>query len=498
MRWRFALVGVALAACSGPRGGLSLDAGLRRDGASLPDGALGPTDAGYERPDALRLPPADLEVTLPFEGPEATTDLEASAALGRLDVVFSIDATGSYGGEIDELQGALVDVVVPGLTASVPDVAFAVVRFEDVPFAPFGEPSDRAYTLLTPMTTDAARVQGAVAQLDSPLGSGGDEPEAGIEALYQIARGTGLVVDGEVLAAPWSGQAAGGGGSDPGVGFRSDAFRVVVHATDAPSHDASDYAGVVPGAHGRAETLSALSAAHVRVIGIASSERARPDLESFARATGAVVAASGGRCLTGIRGAARSPDADGTCPLVYDIDENGVGLSRTVVQAIGAATDALTYDEVWGEPVDDRLGFVRAIEAVSATPPAGGTAPRRADRRPAGDGVDDTFEGVRSGTMVVFTAHLANTTVEPADYEQVFRVTIALRGDGLELVRRTIRIVVPRGRLDAGRAHPDTSTSDAGLDDAATDDAATDDAATDDAGIDDAATDDARARDAGP
>ncbi len=458
VRWRFALLVVALAGCSGPRAGLSLDAQVRRDGALLRDGAGGPTDAGYQRPDAPRLPPADLEVTLPFEGPEATTDLEASAALGRLDVVFSIDATGSYGGEIDELQGALVDVVVPGLTASVPDVAFAVVRFEDVPFAPFGEATDRAYTLLSPMTSDAARVQGAVAQLDSPLGAGGDEPEAGIEALYQIARGTGLVVDGQVLAAPWSGQGAAGGGSVPGVGFRSDAFRVVVHATDAPSHDASDYGSAVPGAHARAETLAALAASHVRVIGIASSDRARPDLESFARGTGAVVPATGGRCATGVRGAARSPDADGSCPLVYDIDENGVGLSRTVVQAIGAVTDALTYDEVWGEAEDDRLGFVQAVEAVRATPPAGGTAPTSADRRPAGDGIEDTFEHVRSGTTLLFTAHLANTTVAPADYDQTFTVTIVLRGDGLELVRRTVRVIVPRGRLDAGR-HP----SDAGM-----------------------------------
>lgn len=442
---------VALAGCDAPRAGLSLDANVRRDGALLPDGALGPTDAGYQRPDAPLLPPADLSVTLPFEGPAATTDLEASAALGRLDVVFSIDATGSYGGEIDELQGALVDVVIPGLTASVPDVSFAVVRFEDVPFAPFGEPDDLAYTLLTPMTSDPARVAGAVAQLDSPLGAGGDEPEAGIEALYQIARGTGLVVDGQVLAAPWSGQAAAGGGAAPGVGFRDDAFRVVVHATDAPSHDASDYGGVVPGAHGRDETLSALAASHIRVIGIASSERARPDLEQLARATGAAVPATGGHCATGIRGASRSPDPDGTCPLVYDIDANGVGLSRTVVSAIGAVTDALTYDEVWGEAEDDRLGFVQSVEAVRATPPEGGTAPTSADRRPAGDGVLDTFENVRSGTMLVFTAHLANTTVEPADYDQVFTVTILLRGDGLELVRRTVRVTVPRGRLDAGR-----------------------------------------------
>ena len=439
-----------------------LDGNVRRDAQAFTDSAS--VDTGYERPDALSLPPADLEVMLPYLGPEVTTDLAVSAALGRLDVVFSIDATGSYGGEIDELQSELETTVIHGLSAEVSDVAYGVARFEDAPLAPFGVPTDHMYTLMTGVTTNLDRVGAAVAELDQPLGNGGDEPEAGIECLYQIARGTGLVVDGVTLAAPWPGTAAPGGGTAPGVGFRAGAFRVVVHATDAPSHDSSDYGSVVPGSHSRADTLAALVAGQIRVIGIASSTRARPDLESFARATGAIAPSVGGQCATGIRGGLRAADPDGTCPLVFDIDESGAGLSSTVVAAIGDVTDALTYDQVWGEAQGDRLGFVTSIEATTATPPPGGTPPTKEDLHPSGDGVLDTFGAVRSGTSVSFRAHLANTTVEPADYDQSFLITIAILGDGLDLEHRTIRVTVPRGRLDAGRAPIDAGTDAPAID----------------------------------
>jgi hypothetical protein len=428
------------------------DSAVRRDGALSEGGIAAPVDSGYVRPDALSLPPADLDVVLPYLGPEATVDLDASAALGRLDVVFSIDGTGSFGGEIAALQSELTHTLVPALQASVMDVAFAVARFEDAPFAPFGEPTDRMYDLFTGITTDATRVAGAVARLDMPLGDGADNPEAGIECLFQIAMGTGIVVHGQTLAAAWNGVAAPGGGTSPGVGFRSGSFRVVVHATDAPSHDSADYGSIVPGTHSRAETLAALSSSHIRVLGIAADVAARPDLEQFARSTGATVPAHNGTCATGISGAARPAPSDGVCPLVYDVLPTGMGLSFAIVNAIGSATDALTYAMVWGEAEDDRLGFVQSIEAVSAMPAMGSTAPTRTDAHPAGDGVLDTFVDVHSGTSLVLRAHLANRSIEPADYDQVFRVLIHVLGDGLELVTREVRITVPRGRLDGAAA----------------------------------------------
>lgn len=453
------------------------DTGPRPDAAGL-DGSASSEDGGYHRPDALVLPPADLAVVLPYGGPEATVDLEAGASLGRLDVVFSIDTTGSFGGEIDALQTDLSHRIVPALEESVDDVAFAVVRFEDMPFEPFGVETDSPYELLTAVTTDRGRVSSAVAALDLPLGNGGDIPEAGYEALFQIATGAGLSVGSDVLASPWNRHAAIGGGTEPGVGFRAGALRVVVHVTDAPSHDASDYVTVIPGAHGAGETLAALNAASIHFIGVASGAPARPHLESLALGTGSVVPPEAGGCHTG-RGGALLPPSSAGCVLVFDVDPDGTGLSDAIVGAIGDLTDTLSYDETYGEAVDDRLAFVRAIEAVEATPPEGGTPPTRADLRPSGDGIDDTFEAVRSGTRVVFRAHLQNLTIVPADYDQVFRVVIRVLGDGLVLVERTVRITVPSGRLDAGPR--DAGASDAGVSDASVSDASVSDAATMDA-----------------
>ena len=103
-----------------------------------------------------------------------------------------------------------------------------------------------------------------VARLDDPFGNGGDTPESGYEALYQIASGEGL----DPWIEPYEGDGAGG------VGFREGALHVVVHVTDAPSHDTRSYAPAVAGAHGPSDALAALRAIDARVLGIASSRRA--------------------------------------------------------------------------------------------------------------------------------------------------------------------------------------------------------------------------------
>ena len=87
----------------------------------------------------------------------------------------------------------------------------------------------------------------------------------------------------------------------------------------------------------------------------------------------------------------------------------------------------------------------------------------------------DTFVEVRRGTELEFVARLQNDRIPPADYDQVFRVTIEVLGDGLVLAEKVVRIIVPRGRLQM----------DAGVDGGA--DAATDSGGSDaDGGIADA------------
>ncbi len=396
-------------------------------------------------------PAANVTVTLPFGGPEQPIDLEFTAAPGRVDVHLLVDTTASFDGEIRELQRALTSVTLPALQQRVPSLTLGLSRFEDMPVEPFGFRTDRPFTLLIPQTSEFSAVDRALFRLDDPLGAGGDLPESWYEALYQTATGRGLDLGTFGAVAPFSGGAVGGG-TLGGVGFRSDSTRVVVLVTDAPSHDAAEYAAAIPHAHSGAQAIAALRALDVRVVGIASGQPARTALESVAVQTRAVAAPVDGRCSTGLGGSARPP-VDGQCPLVYDLADDGTGLSRTVADGIGAVLDTIAFATIHGEPREDGMRFVSAIEAVSAVAPANTAAPTRADRLPAGatDGVLDTFAGVRSGTLVRFRARLANRTVREAVFPQVFFLKVVLVGDGSPLRETIVRVIVPEGpKFDAG------------------------------------------------
>ena len=421
----------------------------RLDAGTIRDAARG--DANRRR-DAAVLPPADLEVVLPYEGPAVVVERSIDADPGQLDIHFSVDTTGSFGGEIDALQRDLSDRLVPELEDRVDDVAFGVSRFEDFPADPYGFPDDRPFELLTPITTRRAQVRSAVARLDQPLGAGGDLPESGYEALYQIATGVGFEALGVQYIPPFAG---GGAGPLGGVGFREGALHVVVQATDAPSHGPDGYAGPFAASHGLEDVVAAMLALDAKVLGVASSESARPQLEQLARRTGAVIPPTSGECPTGAEGAGRPP-TEGTCPLVFDIGGDGEGLSSAVVDAIVRLLDTVRYEAVYGLALDDRLGFVEAIEAKAATTDDGTPPPARADERPA-DGIDDTFLDVRVGTKLRFAVRLRNLVLPPADYDQHFRLTVRIVGGGLVLDEATIRVVVPFGRVDGGALAPDAS-----------------------------------------
>ncbi len=449
------LLGLLTASCAGraPPPPRTDSAVVDADG-----GPSGGSDAGppvqLMRPDGgPRLPAVDREIVLSYLGDSAVEDLEVEGAVGTMDVFFSIDTTGSFGGEIDNLQSSLRTRILPELRARVADVRLGVGRFEDFPAPPFGDADDRPFRLLTPITARDGDVSSAVASLDQPLGNGGDIEEASAEALWQIATGSGY---GTVVP-PYRGTGLGG------VGFREDALRAVVHVTDAPTHEPRDYGDRFPNTHTVDESITAMRELGVRVLGIASGGAARLHLEDVALGTGATIEPEGGMCATGIDGELR-PTRDGVCPLVFDVNPDGSGVGDAVIDAIVGLLSSIQYEEVWAE-TDDRLGFVRTIEAVDATAPPDIDPPTLADRRPAGDGLDDTFLGVGPGTQLSFRAVLRNETIPPADYDQIFNLELRVIGDGVTLLTRRLRIIVPRGRIDAGAAPtPDAGppTPDAG------------------------------------
>ncbi|GAB4110190.1 MAG: hypothetical protein OHK0013_46030 [Sandaracinaceae bacterium] len=427
------------------------DAGrrIRLDGGPAPD-------AYATRPVDPVLPPVDLEITLAF-GEETRIAIEVGAAVADLDLVLSVDTTGSFSGEIDALQSSFVSAIIPALERRAERLAIAVARFEDFPFGGFGEGSDVPFELLTPITSDLSRVSSAISRLDMPLGSGGDLPESGYEALFQIATGQGVEFGGRTLVTPWSAsRMASGGGDEPGVGFRRGSLRAVVHVTDAPSHDGRAYGDF---AADRAATVVALRTARIRVIGIASGEVARPQLEDLAIVTGAVLPPERGACRTGLRGATRAP-VDGVCPLVFDLADDGTGLSEVLVQAIADLLRSLSYREMWGAARDDRFGLVSRVEAVSATIEPPGVAPERTDERPV-DGIADTFRDVERGVTVRFEAVLVNDVLPPEDYDQRVTLTLDVLGDGIVVASRTVRVTVPRGRLPRPDASIDAWSADA-------------------------------------
>lgn len=458
LAWRSCLSTVLflLPACALPAfPGLSNpDLGTGRD--SGPSNDDGGPDLGYRGDGGPILPPADVDVVLPY-GASAEIPINALSNFALLDVHFSIDTTGSFREEIEALKRDLTASIVPALRMRVDNVALGVSRFEDLAVEPFGDPGDRAFTLVTAVTTSIPHVENAVASLDMPLGSGGDAEEAGAEALYQIATGEGL---GSLVAA-WNRIRAPGGGTRAGVGFREGALPVVVHVTDAPTHTPSDYAAIVADAHSLQSAIAALRAEGIYVVGIASGDAARGYLEEVAAGTGAVEDTESGACRTGIDGATHPP-VSGMCPLVFDIDSDGTGLSSSLVDAIVRLLDNVRIHEAYGVASEDSFHFVQTIAALSAMAPSSVPTPGIADLHPSGDGVGDTFTEVAPGTTLNFGVMLRNNVIENADYDQVFRIRLSVRGDGLILAERTVRVTVPRvsGFMDA-------SAGDASLHDAA-------------------------------
>lgn len=457
------------------------DTGLLRDSNSSADAEFLDADTGFSQDSSNprgpepRFPPVDFEVILPYLGDPVTIRRSVGARSNKLDVHFNFDTTGSFSEEIDALQNDLAGRIVPAVEDRVDDVAFGVSHFEDFPVEPFGAPGDEAFEVLTPITTSRSRLASAVSGLRN-LGNGGDSPEAGFESLYQIATGDGYRYRGLTYIRE----------SDDGIGgvaFRDDALRVVLHATDAPSHSGDDYLPSLVGVRGQNAAVAALREHAIKVIGIVTTEQARSNLTPLVRATGAVVRSEDGRCRTGLGGAERSAAADGTCSLVFDVGSDGAGLSDAVVSSIVDLLNGVAFGEVYGRAQDDPFAFVRTVLAISAR--AEGAAPGLADRRPA-DGQDDTFLDVRFGTELVFEAVLENRTLPGADYDQVLSLQIDIVGDSQLLDSFSVRVTVPAmdrrdagtdaGVVDAGRdgGNPDGGNLDAGSDAGNLDGGATD------------------------
>jgi hypothetical protein len=430
------------------------------------DGAgTDPNDAGST------IPEGDFFVVLPYEGDREERRLRFGTDIEIADVFMLVDMTGSMGGERQNLITGLLDVIIPGIQAEIPDVQFGVGGFDDYPYAGYGSdcevrtlagtgtgprcdtpfyllreigPPDRdvggwslsASATECPIDTSVrniGRIEGSPngrpdlleAVEGLPCHYGADGPESYVPALWSTATGMGLSwptgsIPGQTcpVIPDEDGTRVGYPCFRPGalpivLFFGDNEFHNGPGGSEAYSFDAPTYT----------EAVDALNDIGARVIGVDSGS-ARPEFEQVATATGAV-------------------RADGT-PLVFDIASDGTGLDSTVVSAVaelvgGTPQDVTTRTEnVPGNPDDfDATAFIEAIVPFEGYTPSGG---------PGGYGSKDatTFYEVIPGTTVEFTIDFYNGVRMPADVAQIFQARIIVVGnDVTDLDARNVYIVVP-------------------------------------------------------
>ena len=143
-------------------------------------------------------------------------------AIASADVLFSIDLTGSMNEEKLQLAVNMQDII-ERLDTFVGDLAFGLASYRDYDLPPgdeatvpcvwggYGVPGDYPYRLELPITTDRALIQEVVDDLPTAFG-GGDGPEAYLRMYHEAA-------------------------TDPAIGWRSGARRLLVDFGDAIPHD---------------------------------------------------------------------------------------------------------------------------------------------------------------------------------------------------------------------------------------------------------------------
>jgi hypothetical protein len=432
----------------------------------------------------------DFFFILPYQDPtgQMSKPLDFATTIPALDVFFLMDTTGSMAGEIKNLQTALTGTVIPGIQNAVANSQFGVGALEDFPVSPYGNASgcpdgtaDQPFKLRQTITNNSSAVLSAVNGLSTsagrPIGCGNDLAEGGLESIYQAATGEGLTAPSPT-SVPANHTGIGG------VAFRQGTMPVIVTITDAFTHGknetatcttggttyTSGYAGtVVSVAHSRAETKTALGNVCARVVGIAAQPgypvacTGEEYLRDLATSTGARVppaawdvgmrpnGCGATQCCTGQNGVGVATDADGLCPVVFDVASDGTGVSTNIVTGIQMLTRFATFDvptDTQGVTTDinnnplpaghTTADFIKAVMPQSfVLPPPPPNLPN-----PTYDAT--TFHNVTPGTQVTFAVDAFNDFVMQTDQAQIFKATIrVLAGGCTPLDQRDVLILVP-------------------------------------------------------
>ena len=405
------------------------------------------------------IPEGDFFVVLPYNGDRQERVLRFGTNIEVADVFFLVDMTGSMRAERTNLITGLLDVIIPGIQAAIPNVQFGAGGFDDYPVSPYGGGNDLPFYLLrhivpfdediggwslpatpttcpsNPATRDIGMITGGAngtpdildAVQGLPCHNGADGPESYVPALWATATGMGLTWTGGSVPA----QSCPIIPDEPGMRrgypcFRPGALPIVLLFGDNYFHNGpmsySPYSFAAPSFD---ETVTALNGIGARVIGIYSGgTTALPHYQEAATQTGAV-------------------RADGS-PLVFTIPGDGSGLDTTIVDAIaelvgGTPQDVSTRTEnVPGNPDEfDATLFIKSIVPLEGYRDGiAGTGYTSKDMT--------TFYGVIPGTLVDFTIDFWNDVRPPAAVAQIFKAKIIVVGNGVaDLDSRNVYIVVP-------------------------------------------------------
>ncbi len=183
-----------------------------------------------------------------------TTTVTTPEVPPRPDVVLLVDRTGSMGDAIDNVKANMAGVIA-AVRESQPDARFAVAQYCD-----FGDP-EPAFQVVQDLTGDGDAVIAAVDSIT--LCSGGDWPEAQLNALWQIGSGA--------------------------ISYRPGSSRIVAWFGDAPGHDPS-------GGHSEADATASLQQAGAKVVAVSVGDDRLDDSGQASR----IASATEGSLLTGV------------------------------------------------------------------------------------------------------------------------------------------------------------------------------------------------------
>jgi len=263
-----------------------------------------------------------------------------------------------------------------------------------------------------------------------------------------------------------------GHGARGGAGFRENSLPIIVHATDAASHNPTDYTTADPRieSHGVEDTFHELEKLGARVIGLAARTPSEQPITDplnppgIAFRTGANVPpcafddseprlagrCQADQCCVGENGSGQAPPAGGggMCTLSFRIGGDGSGLTDGVIRGIQALARFATYTitpvfhDSPSNPSDGRC-FIHSVEVAEVIQPSECIPQLEfADRDE--DGFEESILNATPRTRVIYELIVENRDIhdfdgdldtgEPCGDPGTYTVRMDLLGDDVTLL----------------------------------------------------------------